>query len=156
CSPGCVRHTYQPIESTATRFPTATDHQPNVPSTHSAPTPSVATTNASSTMNVSTTRSAIAGTRSTCSASATSTTPATTNAATWTTVYVATSPRVTGTAAGPAAPSSSADPSAAGVRSGAPAARSRTKNHAATVIAAWFRSEEHTSELQSPCNLVCR
>src|SRR2546426_5884566 len=22
--------------------------------------------------------------------------------------------------------------------------------------AAWFRSEEHTSELQSPCNLVCR
>src|SRR5256885_4277303 len=21
---------------------------------------------------------------------------------------------------------------------------------------AWFRSEEHTSELQSPCNLVCR
>src|SRR2546426_3653334 len=25
---------------------------------------------------------------------------------------------------------------------------------AKTII--WFRSEEHTSELQSPCNLVCR
>src|SRR5688500_19864523 len=24
------------------------------------------------------------------------------------------------------------------------------------VRAVWFRSEEHTSELQSPCNLVCR
>src|SRR5256885_9618226 len=24
------------------------------------------------------------------------------------------------------------------------------------MISAWWRSEEHTSELQSPCNLVCR
>src|SRR2546426_7909485 len=26
----------------------------------------------------------------------------------------------------------------------------------AEVVRAWSRSEEHTSELQSPCNLVCR
>src|SRR2546426_3528403 len=25
-----------------------------------------------------------------------------------------------------------------------------------TVFPDWYRSEEHTSELQSPCNLVCR
>src|SRR2546426_5845470 len=32
-----------------------------------------------------------------------------------------------------------------------------TMNYArATQVAAWIRSEEHTSELQSPCNLVCR
>src|SRR2546426_9395130 len=24
------------------------------------------------------------------------------------------------------------------------------------IVTAWWRSEEHTSELQSPCNLVCR
>src|SRR5688500_2965786 len=29
-------------------------------------------------------------------------------------------------------------------------------NEAARVLKSWSRSEEHTSELQSPCNLVCR
>src|SRR5256885_13320342 len=29
-------------------------------------------------------------------------------------------------------------------------------NQMTTVLGAQFRSEEHTSELQSPCNLVCR
>src|SRR5256885_14257288 len=28
--------------------------------------------------------------------------------------------------------------------------------HCALCRKGWFRSEEHTSELQSPCNLVCR
>src|SRR2546426_6222218 len=32
----------------------------------------------------------------------------------------------------------------------------RTTSAAATVLTAVVRSEEHTSELQSPCNLVCR
>src|SRR2546426_5397818 len=27
---------------------------------------------------------------------------------------------------------------------------------AVVLFTGWFRSEEHTSELQSPCNLVCR
>src|SRR2546426_3348087 len=27
---------------------------------------------------------------------------------------------------------------------------------AAVMLTSWYRSEEHTSELQSPCNLVCR
>src|SRR2546426_9215576 len=31
-----------------------------------------------------------------------------------------------------------------------------TMRRVSEVIDAWFRSEEHTSELQSPCNLVCR
>src|SRR5256885_6437493 len=30
------------------------------------------------------------------------------------------------------------------------------RNHAAAALSARQRSEEHTSELQSPCNLVCR
>src|SRR5256885_4533461 len=42
------------------------------------------------------------------------------------------------------------------------AAKRRYRNHAKTVTSErkqrpeWPRSEEHTSELQSPCNLVCR
>src|SRR5688500_19973050 len=39
-------------------------------------------------------------------------------------------------------------PAALGGRSGSPRRRSR--------LLAMYRSEEHTSELQSPCNLVCR
>src|SRR5205807_9937466 len=39
-------------------------------------------------------------------------------------------------------------PSAPSRRSAAPSAIPRAR--------AWSRSEEHTSELQSPCNLVCR
>src|SRR5256885_6775440 len=35
----------------------------------------------------------------------------------------------------------------------APSERARTASPAAAL---WLRSEEHTSELQSPCNLVCR
>src|SRR5256885_13191080 len=31
-----------------------------------------------------------------------------------------------------------------------------TKNKSIVVITRYTRSEEHTSELQSPCNLVCR
>src|SRR5256885_10118479 len=34
-----------------------------------------------------------------------------------------------------------------------PADPLKTPSHIAPV---WYRSEEHTSELQSPCNLVCR
>src|SRR5256885_11318094 len=38
--------------------------------------------------------------------------------------------------------------------------RTRCPNHetprAIASGVSWFRSEEHTSELQSPCNLVCR
>src|SRR5256885_12131434 len=34
--------------------------------------------------------------------------------------------------------------------------RSRTGPHAGTAECPACRSEEHTSELQSPCNLVCR
>src|SRR5256885_5617255 len=37
-------------------------------------------------------------------------------------------------------------------RGSRPAARTRR----AALIQSWLRSEEHTSELQSPCNLVCR
>src|SRR5205807_9141297 len=39
------------------------------------------------------------------------------------------------------------------VRAPVPAAE---RHHAASVADAAWRSEEHTSELQSPCNLVCR
>src|SRR5256885_5262616 len=31
-----------------------------------------------------------------------------------------------------------------------------TSDAAEAEVAQWLRSEEHTSELQSPCNLVCR
>src|SRR2546426_9284821 len=34
--------------------------------------------------------------------------------------------------------------------------RSHAETHGAELCAAKARSEEHTSELQSPCNLVCR
>src|SRR5256885_12175085 len=35
--------------------------------------------------------------------------------------------------------------------------RSAVSLHAtASIVGRWNRSEEHTSELQSPCNLVCR
>src|SRR5205807_4860134 len=50
------------------------------------------------------------------------------------------------------------------VRTGVTAILPRGKESVDPVFAAWFslngngemRSEEHTSELQSPCNLVCR
>src|SRR5256885_10934645 len=35
-------------------------------------------------------------------------------------------------------------------------ARTRTGVWAFVLVAGWIRSEEHTSELQSPCKLVCR
>src|SRR2546426_8362519 len=35
-------------------------------------------------------------------------------------------------------------------------AKQRLTEDWATIRAAYLRSEEHTSELQSPCNLVCR
>src|SRR5256885_4697316 len=44
-------------------------------------------------------------------------------------------------------------------RIGQPARRARRLHHAldaAYAVAQLGRSEEHTSELQSPCNLVCR
>src|SRR2546426_6040587 len=34
--------------------------------------------------------------------------------------------------------------------------RSRAQDDRALSHESWLRSEEHTSELQSPCNLVCR
>src|SRR5256885_5396910 len=34
--------------------------------------------------------------------------------------------------------------------------RSVHRRGAARALCYWWRSEEHTSELQSPCNLVCR
>src|SRR5256885_4684917 len=34
--------------------------------------------------------------------------------------------------------------------------RTTTYNHLLTLSLDYYRSEEHTSELQSPCNLVCR
>src|SRR5256885_10921047 len=37
-----------------------------------------------------------------------------------------------------------------------PAPRRGARNTGAMVVARDIRSEEHTSELQSPCNLVCR
>src|SRR5256885_3242173 len=43
---------------------------------------------------------------------------------------------------------------AAPARQGLPAVRARLQCDVGAVCAA--RSEEHTSELQSPCNLVCR
>src|SRR3989449_8533083 len=43
-STGCVLHTCHPIPHTANRFPTPIDHQPTVPSTHSAPSAIVVTT----------------------------------------------------------------------------------------------------------------
>src|SRR5256885_8003675 len=44
---------------------------------------------------------------------------------------------------------------------GCPAAQRRGRGHSGRLCFAYFplakqRSEEHTSELQSPCNLVCR
>src|SRR2546426_4992854 len=80
-STGCVLHTCHPIPHTASRFPTPIDHQPTVPSTHSAPSAIVVTTTASKMMSASVMTSSRAGARSTCSATATKTTPATANAA---------------------------------------------------------------------------
>src|SRR5439155_17627222 len=85
-STGCVLHTYHPMALTASRFPMPIDHQPTVPSTHSAPSAIVVTTTASNMMSASVMTSSSAGARSTCSATATKTTPATANAARWTTV----------------------------------------------------------------------
>src|SRR5256885_7644261 len=39
---------------------------------------------------------------------------------------------------------------------GAGGAGGRARGRSSTRIVTLFRSEEHTSELQSPCNLVCR
>src|ERR1039457_2834585 len=35
-------------------------------------------------------------------------------------------------------------------------ARGCCRQHLTKLCEGWIRSEEHTSELQSPCNLVCR
>src|SRR5688500_19493254 len=41
-------------------------------------------------------------------------------------------------------------------RSGCAASAARIPVRTASARRSWARSEEHTSELQSPCNLVCR
>src|SRR5256885_7954279 len=55
--------------------------------------------------------------------------------------------------------SGTSSPSCCGARSAArgrrPRARARARRRGGSRRSAW-RSEEHTSELQSPCNLVCR
>src|SRR2546426_2773016 len=43
-----------------------------------------------------------------------------------------------------------------GLRAGRPGDWSPTKTLSEAEVASIQRSEEHTSELQSPCNLVCR
>ena len=57
------------------------------------------------------------------------------NASPWTAVYLRTMPGVIVRAAGSRRPSKSTAPSSAGVRSGAPATRSSTKNQTATAAA---------------------
>src|SRR5256885_9109229 len=60
----------------------------------------------------------------------------------------------------PPRPSSSAarccsPPNVPGSLNWKPTSRARS-NPASSSVKPWQRSEEHTSELQSPCNLVCR
>src|SRR5256885_13126518 len=67
------------------------------------------------------------------------------------TVVVVTTLRAPGPAVGPAEPAAVGDPDAAWQPASA-----RARATIAIVPNAGMRSEEHTSELQSPCNLVCR
>src|SRR5207245_9952335 len=69
-STGCVLHTYHPMALTASRFPMPIDHQPTVPSTHSAPSAIVVTTTASKLMSASVMTSSGAGASATPSATA--------------------------------------------------------------------------------------